>query len=87
MASLRPEAFLVPSGGGRQGRSPDRGAPPAGSLQERADAGEGSRVTRDTSGTQGGRQRSITGVLLKGLDAPVTRGLWGQRQDSSEAAG
>lgn len=75
------------SGGGRQGRNPDRGSPSAGSLQERADAGEGSRVTRNTWGTQGGRQRSVTGVLLKGPDAPVTRGLWGQRQDSSEAAG
>lgn len=53
MASLRPKAFLVLSGGGRQGRSTDRGAPFAGSVQERADAGEGSRVTGDTLGTQG----------------------------------
>lgn len=87
VASLRPKAFLVLLGGGRQGCSTDTGAPFAGSLQERPDAGEGSRVTGDTFGTQGDRQRSGTGVLLKGLNAPVTSGLWGQRQDSSEAAG
>ena len=51
------------SGGGRQGCSTDRGAPFAGSVQERADAGEGSRMTGDTLGTQGDRQSGILFVF------------------------